>query len=247
MAKKYYVVWSGRRTGVFDDWETTRSLVDGHPGARYKSFPTLTEAQSAFRAGATALPRRKTAQSVGASERRSEKEEKTDTVIFCDGACDPNPGKAGSGMAVYRDDALSELWYGLYTPAGTNNIAELNALHQALVLAEKELEAGRTVTIRSDSAYGLNAITKWAAGWERKGWRRAGGEIMNLELIKKIYADYCRIGGRVELKHVSAHVGIEGNELADRMAMYAVDRRESDWRRYPEAIDIKEILRMRAG
>jgi ribonuclease HI len=248
MAKKYYVVWSGRRTGVFDDWETTRQLVDGHPGARYKSFPTLVEAQSAFRAGATALPRRKAAKRVGAGEDLSaEKDEKTDTVIFCDGACEPNPGNAGSGMAVYRDDKLSELWYGLYTPAGTNNIAELNALHQALLLAEQEIESERTVMIRSDSAYGLNAITKWAAGWEQKGWRRTGGEIMNLDLIKKIYADFGRIGSRVKLKHVSAHVGIEGNELADRMAMCAVDQRESEWRRYPEPIDINKILRMRAG
>jgi ribonuclease HI len=248
MAKKYYVVWSGRRTGVFDDWETTRQLVDGHPGARYKSFPTLVEAQSAFRAGATALPRRKAAKRVVAGEDLSvEKDEKTDTVIFCDGACEPNPGNAGSGMAVYRDDKLSELWYGLYTPAGTNNIAELNALHQALLLAEQEIESERTVMIRSDSAYGLNAITKWAAGWEQKGWRRTGGEIMNLELIKKIYADFGRIGSRVKLKHVSAHVGIEGNELADRMAMYAVDQREGEWRRYSEPIDISKILRMRAG
>jgi ribonuclease HI len=150
-------------------------------------------------------------------------------------------------MAVYRDDRLSELWYGLYTPVGTNNTAELNALHQALLLAEREIESERTVMIRSDSVYGLNAITKWAAGWEQKGWRRTGGEIMNLELIKKIYADFCRIGSRVKLKHVSAHVGIEGNELADRMAMYAVDQRESEWRRYPEPIDIDKILRMRAG
>jgi ribonuclease HI len=248
MAKKYYVVWSGRQTGVFEDWETTRQLVDGHPGARYKSFPTLAEAQSAFRAGATALARRKPAKRVVAGEDFStEKEEKTDTVIFCDGACEPNPGNAGSGMAVYRDAKLTELWYGLYTPAGTNNIAELNALHQALLLAEQEIESERTVMIRSDSVYGLNAITKWAAGWEQKGWRRTGGEIMNLELIKKIYADFCRIGSRVKLKHVSAHVGIEGNELADRMAMYAVDQREIDWRRYPDPIDINKILRMRAG
>jgi ribonuclease HI len=248
MAKKYYVVWSGRRTGVFDDWETTRQLVDGHPGARYKSFPTLAEAQNAFRAGVTALPRRKGAKRVVAGEDlATEKDEKTDTVIFCDGACEPNPGNAGSGMAVYRDDKLSELWYGLYTPVGTNNIAELNALHQALLLAEQEIESERTVMIRSDSVYGLNAITKWAAGWEQKGWRRTGGEIMNLELIKKIYADFCRIGSRVKLKHVSAHVGIEGNELADRMAMCAVDQRESEWRRYPEPIDINKILRMRAG
>jgi ribonuclease HI len=249
MAKKYYVVWSGRRTGVFDDWETTRQLVDGHPGARYKSFPTLAEAQSALRAGAPRAAPRKVAKRVAANNEppSNAQEPSTDTVIFCDGACEPNPGSAGSGMAVYRDGELSELWYGLYNPAGTNNIAELNALHQALLLAEQEIESNRTVLIRSDSVYGLNAITKWAAGWEQKGWRRTGGEIMNLELIKKIYADFCRIGSRVQLKHVSAHVGIEGNELADRMAMYAVDQREPAWRPYPEPIDIKKILRMRAG
>ena len=59
----------------------------------------------------------------------------SDTVIFCDGACEPNPGKAGSGMAVYRAGELASLWYGAYNPAGTNNTAELNALLQALMLA----------------------------------------------------------------------------------------------------------------
>lgn len=248
MAKKFYVVWSGRKAGVFDDWETTRQLVDGHPGARYKSFPSLGEAERAFRAGAPPYPARKVATRAVAKETGEQGgEDAVDMVIFCDGACEPNPGNAGSGMAVYRNDALSELWYGLYNPTGTNNTAELNALHQALLLAERELESDRSVLIRSDSTYGLNAITKWASGWEQKGWRRTGGEIMNLELIKLIYADYCRIGPRVKLKHVSAHVGIEGNELADRMAMYAVDRRETGWRRYPEPIDVKNILRMRAG
>jgi ribonuclease HI len=249
MAKKFYVVWSGRKTGVFDDWETTRQLVDGHPGARYKSFPTLAEAERALRAGAPVSPTRKVARRVVADEGKQQEPEaaNVDTVIFCDGACEPNPGKAGSGMVVYRNGELSELWYGLYNPIGTNNTAELNALHQALLRAEKEIESDRTVLVRSDSVYGLNAISKWAAGWEQKGWRRTGGEIMNLELIKMIYADYCRIGSRVQLKHVSAHVGIEGNELADRMAMYAVDQRETAWRRYPDPIDIKKILRMRAG
>ena len=41
MAKKFYVVWRGVKTGVFHDWPTTLALVDGFPGAQYKSFPTL--------------------------------------------------------------------------------------------------------------------------------------------------------------------------------------------------------------
>jgi ribonuclease HI len=248
MAKKFYVVWNGRSTGIFGDWATTHPLIDGHPGARYKSFATRTEAEQAFRAGAPAQrkpgPRAankatSTESDIGAAA--------FDTVIFCDGACEPNPGKAGSGMAVYRDGSLTELWHGLYNPAGTNNTAELSALHQALLLAQTEIDAGRTVQVRSDSSYGLNAVTKWAIGWEKRGWRKADGEIKNLALIQKLYALYLQIKEEVNLEHVSAHVGIEGNELADRMAMLAVERRELQWLRYAEPLDVAAILRMRAG
>jgi ribonuclease HI len=249
MAKKFYVVWRGVKTGVFHDWPTTLALVDGFPGAQYKSFPTLPEAEAAFRSGA---PARSTAAAGGSKPRVARTDHAdavaaSDTVIFCDGACDPNPGKAGSGMAVYRAGELSSLWYGAYNPAGTNNTAELNALLQALMLAKTEIEANHTVQVRSDSSYGLNAVTKWAAGWKKRGWRKADGEIKNLEVIQELYALYQEIEDDVKLQHVSAHVGIEGNELADRMAMLAVERREVQWREYKETLDIDKLLRMRAG
>ena len=170
-----------------------------------------------------------------------------DTVIFCDGACEPNPGKAGSGMAVYRGGALASLWYGAYNPAGTNNTAELHALLMALTLAKTEIAEDKTVQVRSDSSYGLNAVTKWAAGWKKRGWRKAEGEIKNLEVIQALYSLYLEIEDDVQLLHVSAHVGIEGNELADRMAMLAVERREVQWREYDGALDIAKLLKMRAG
>ena len=89
-------------------------------------------------------------------------------------------------MAVYRAGVLASLWYGAYNPAGTNNTAELNALLQALMLARTEIEANKTVQVRSDSSYGLNAVTKWAAGWKKRGWRKADGEIKNLEIIQEL-------------------------------------------------------------
>ena len=45
---------------------------------------------------------------------RKEESDQEHVTIYCDGGCTPNPGKAGSGVAVYRNDKLSELWYGLY-------------------------------------------------------------------------------------------------------------------------------------
>src|SRR5690606_25741980 len=144
------------------------------------------------------------------------------------GASDPNPGHAGSGIAIYRHGKLWQLWYGLHNPQGTNNTAELNALHRALLFAEAEVSAGHSVQVLSDSKYAINCVSQWAAGWEKKGWRRPGGEIKNLEIIQTAYALYERIKEDIHLTHVTAHVGTEGNELADRMAMYAVMTREKE-------------------
>jgi ribonuclease HI len=247
--KKYYVVWSGRETGIFTDWPTTHAQVDRFPGARYKSYDTEAEAQRALRAGrdtakATASRPRKTSDSADPAAAAGGDFQ---VRIYCDGAADPNPGHAGSGIAVYRDGALSELWYGLYHPNGTNNTAELNALHHALLFAERAIDAQQSVQILSDSKYALSAISQWAAGWEKRGWRRAGGDIKNLEIIQAAYALYGRIDARVKLTHIAGHSGIEGNELADRMAMYAVTTRQVELRPFSGELDVAKILRMRAG
>jgi ribonuclease HI len=249
LAKKYYVVWAGRQTGIFTDWATTQRHVHGFPAARFKSFESRVEAEAAFKSGAPPAAGRRSAPGVAvkASAARALPVDTQGVQIYCDGACEPNPGHAGSGIVVYRDGQLTELWYGLYNPNGTNNTAELNALHHALLMAESNIATGQSVRILSDSSYAINCISKWAEGWKAKGWRKSGGEIKNLSIIQDAHAVYTRIADEIELTHVSAHVGTEGNELADRMAMYAVTQRVKDLRQYAEVIDVKTILRMRAG
>jgi len=85
-----------------------------------------------------------------------------------------------------------------------------------------------------------------APTWAKKGWKKAGGEIKNLEIIQECYAIYRRIKD-LTLTHVAAHVGTEGNELADRMAMLAVRRKEKELRLYREEMDIPTLLKLRAG
>jgi ribonuclease HI len=248
LAKKFYVVWAGRETGVFTDWATTHRHVNEFPGARFKSFASRTEADQAFRAGRPPSAGRPPATaSAGIPARKEPPAVAVGLQIYCDGACDPNPGRAGSGIAVYRDGKLEQLWYGLYNPNGTNNTAELNALHHALLMAETTIAAGQTAQILCDSTYAINCISKWAAGWQKKGWRKAGGEIKNLSIIQGAHAVYVRIESQLQLTHVSAHVGTQGNELADRMAMFAVESGSEDLRPYGEEMDIEAILRMRRG
>jgi len=247
VARKFYVVWAGRKTGVFTDWTTTHQYVDKYPGAKFKSFSSREEADQAFRAGkpATAPSQRSTLPAASRPSRMPVAA--VGLQIYCDGACEPNPGNAGSGIAVYRDGTLAELWYGLYNPNGTNNTAELNALHHAMLIAEPAISSGLSAQILCDSTYSLNCISRWAASWEQKGWRKPGGEIRNLSIIQSAYAVYTSLGPRLQLIHVKGHAGTEGNELADRMAMLAVERQTQELRQYSEEIDVRAILRMRSG
>ena len=252
MAQKFYVVWAGRQTGVFTDWATTQRSVDKFVGARFKSFPTRADAEEAFARGSAAnVPNRTSSdQKAGARANKraaSHNAHQSNVTIYCDGACEPNPGNAGSGIVVYRAGKLAELWYGLYNPVGTNNTAELNALYHALRMAEEEIDAGKTVEVCSDSAYSINCVRTWASSWEKKGWKKSGGEIKNLEIIQACFAIYRRIKDKLTLTHVAGHAGNEGNELADRMAMLAVQSKQRDLRLYRETMDIPTLLKMRAG
>jgi ribonuclease HI len=45
----FYVVWKGRRPGVYETWDEARAQVEGFPGALYRKFKTLEDALAAFR------------------------------------------------------------------------------------------------------------------------------------------------------------------------------------------------------
>ena len=49
MAKKYYVVWEGKKTGIFATWDECKESIHGFQGAVYKSFESLTAAAAAFK------------------------------------------------------------------------------------------------------------------------------------------------------------------------------------------------------
>jgi ribonuclease HI len=50
MAKKgkFYVVWKGKKPGIYGSWKTCKAAITGYAGAEYKSFESFTIAQKAF-------------------------------------------------------------------------------------------------------------------------------------------------------------------------------------------------------
>lgn len=263
MSKKYYVVWKGAKTGVFKTWAEVQAHTHGRSDAQFMGFPSQQEAELAFKSTYTkALMQRslsksntsnKPNKSVSASTpyaSASQRALPTSTTIdiYCDGACSPNPGKAGTGIAVYQKAKLTSLWYGLYEANGTNNSAELNGMLEAFKLAETFIQQHQPVQILSDSRYSIDCITKWAKGWKSKGWTRGKGEeVKNLALVQQCYDLYEKLKAHLTITHVKGHANIEGNELADRMAVYARTNKQPRFVQYENSLDIAQILAMPSG
>lgn len=255
MAKqKFYVVWKGRKPGIYTRWDQCKAMVDGFAGAKYKSFASMAEAEAAF--GSSVAPAFKSSKPASQTKKshgnKSLSQEAIDVMpeqvkIFTDGACEPNPGEAGTGLAVYVDNKISELWFGLYQPMGTNNTAELQGLQQALEMAKAKIAQGLSVAIYCDSRYAIDCITQWAPGWQKKGWKKATGEIKNLDIIQPSFSLYQSLQGKVNICHVNGHVGVEGNELADRMSILAIERQAQALSLYQEDYDVTALLAFRRG
>ena len=63
----------------------------------------------------------------------------------------------------------------------------------------------------------FHAINEWAAGWEKRGWRRKAGPVANLELVKELYA-LAKAHPRTRLQWIRAHDGSRWNEYVDAVA-----------------------------
>ena len=131
--------------------------------------------------------------------------------IFTDGSCLGNPGPGGYGAIMrYRqhEKTFSEGYF-----LTTNNRMEMTAAIEALAFAPE----GSRVALFTDSQYLQNGITRWVAGWKRRGWKKADGTpVLNQEL----WVELDRLYGsrKVTFHWVRGHVGIALNERCDELA-----------------------------
>lgn len=135
-----------------------------------------------------------------------------DTGIFTDGSSRPNPGPGGWGAVYVRDGEVVEERFG-HEDWTTNNRMELTAMIAGLEMAP----AGSPVTVYSDSQLVVNTLTKWAKGWEARGWVRKEGEIANLDLVQRAW-EFVRQKPSVRIEWIRAHDGSRWNEYADALS-----------------------------
>ena len=87
--------------------------------------------------------------------------------------------------------------------------------------------AGGRACVVTDSRLMIDSMTRWLAGWKRKGWRTAGGDpVKNQDLVRALDAELAR-HAEVRWHWVRGHETGEGhghkalNDRADRLAVAA--------------------------
>ena len=216
MAKKFYAVKRGRKTGLFTVWAECAAQVKGFQGAVYKGFMTEEEAR-AWLGGADA----RTEQPRAAAEMAEPSAPDADYIIHTDGSCLRNPGGAGGWAAVIETTAtgaVEEKSGG--DPATTNNRMELTAALMAL----SAVPEGARVALYTDSQYLKNAFTKfWLPAWKKRGWKKADGEpVLNQDLWVQLDAAFA--ARQVQFHWVKGHAGNPRNERCDALARAEAER-----------------------
>ncbi|NOK58115.1 MAG: ribonuclease HI [Chloroflexi bacterium AL-N10] len=232
MAKrKVYAIVKGQTPGLYDEWfgtEGAETQIKGFPGAVYKSFATLVEAQTWYTERTGQQPERYGRLASQPVEQEAVKLsidpaaalKAGKTVIFTDGACEGNPGPGGYGVVLLRQDR-KELSNGFART--TNNRMEL----LAAIVALKQLTERTPVVLYSDSSYVVNGIQKgWALKWRKNGWQRT--EKGNTQPVKNadLWQQLLALSEQhdVEFVRVPGHAGVPENERCDRLAVAASRR-----------------------
>ena len=154
--KKYYTVWKGHKTGIFEKWNDCKAQIKDFQGAQYKSFETLDAAKKAFDGnyfdyigkskGFKSSLSKEELQKIGLPNYHS---------ISVDAASSGNPG-----IMEYRGvdtKTKKQLFIQGPFPEGTNNIGEFLALVHGLAFLKK-----------NDSSRIMYTDSKIAMSWVRK-------------------------------------------------------------------------------
>ena len=156
MAKqpKFYVVWKGLKTGVFDTWDECQAQVAGYSGAKFKAFSTREAAQEAFEQDYEQFEGQNTKTFPLPPAELAKLGVILDSVCV-DAACNGYPGDLEYRGVNTKDGA--EFFHRGPFPEGAVNIGEFLAIVHALALL---VQQGRDCPIYSDSRTALSWVRK---------------------------------------------------------------------------------------
>jgi len=146
----------------------------------------------------------------------------------------PSPGGNGALIEAPAGDSVARWDFYECAPQTTNNRMALAGAIAALEWIRRQWKHAR-VRYVSDSEYLVKGMKEWMPAWEQKGWKKKGGEIMNLELWQKLRQVVDE--HEVEWGWVRGHADHPKNEYADFLATRAAERQERSNGLVPSGFD----------
>ena len=146
--QKYYVVWQGNNPGIYLSWSECQLQIKGFPGAKYKSFKTKEEAESAFVADYDdyVTAKKNVKKRIGIDS----KNDIITNSLSVDAACSGSPGVM-EYQGVWTDTGVRVFHVGPFA-YGTNNIGEFLALVHGLSYLQKENKPNMAIYTDSRTA-----------------------------------------------------------------------------------------------
>jgi len=157
MAKKakFYVVWKGKKPGVYTTWEDCKAAITGYKGAQYKSFASFEQAKKAYNSNYEEYKGKKNSAPGLTPNQLLKIGEPNYHSISVDAASSGNPGimeyqgvDTKTGKKLFRQGPFKE---------GTNNIGEFLAIVHGLAFL-KQHKSDRI--IYSDSRTAMSWVRK---------------------------------------------------------------------------------------
>ena len=190
--KKYYAVRIGHKPGIYYSWRECKSQIHKFPGAIYKSFQNLSEAQEFIKV----------------TEKKSIN---NSSYAYVDGSFNKFTKYYGYGGFIMHKNQK----YIIQGKGNEPNLVEMRNVAGEIIGCQETCKKAIQLGIKDiDIFYDYAGIKEWATGSWKRNKEGTSQYYYFMQTIKPII--------NINFRKVEGHSGNEGNDEADRLAKEAV-------------------------